>query len=91
MSVGVACYRMLTMRVCREPAELTPAERRRRIASILANGVVRWRKRAKAGGFMPTPKFSPAGENCLDLPGETRLSVSDGTRGFTPRGDGDDA
>ncbi len=91
MSVGVACHRMLTMRVCREPAELTSAERRRRIASILAKGAVRWRKRAMAGGFMPAPKFSPAGENCRELPSETRLSVSGGTRGFTPRGDGDDA
>ena len=91
MIVGVACHRMLTMRVCREPAELTPAERRRRIASILAKGAVRWRKRAKAGGFVPVSMPSRDCKKALDLPGHSRLSVSDGTRGFTPRGDGDDA
>lgn len=75
----------------RAPAELTPIERRRQVAAILAKGVVRWRKRAKNGGFMPAPESSPVPENRLDLPGETRLSVSDGTRRLCLRDDGDDS
>ncbi len=75
----------------REPADLSPIERQRQVAAILAKGVVRWRKRAKSGGFIPALESSPDPGIRLDLPGKTRLSVSDGTRGFTPRGDGDDA
>ena len=75
----------------RAPAELTPIERRRQVAAILAKGVVRWRKQAKSGGFMPAQKSPPVLKKRLDLPGETRLSVSNRTRGFTPRDDGDDS
>ncbi len=70
---------------------LTARERRRQVAAILAKGVVRWRKRAKNGSFMPAPESSPVPENRLDLPGETRLSVSDGTRRLCLRDDGDDS
>ena len=70
---------------------LSPADRRREIAAVLAKGLARWRRRAKAGGFMHAQESCPDRKNRLDLPGQTRLSVSDGTRGFTPRGDGDDA
>lgn len=70
---------------------LSPAERRRQVASILAKGVIRWRRRAKAAGIIDAPESSPGRETRLELSGKTRLSVSDGTRGFTPRGDGDDA
>jgi len=66
-----------------------PAERRREVASILARGVIRWHRRAKAAGIIDVQKSPPAGEIRLELSGATRLSV--GTRGFTPRSDGDNA
>ncbi len=64
-------------------SDLSPAERRREVASILARGVIRWHRRAKAAGIINTEKSSPSGETRLELSGETRLSV--GTRRFTPR------
>lgn len=70
------------------PSDLPPADRRREVASILARGVIRWRRRAKAAGIIDAQKFPPSGETRLELSGETRLSV--GTRGFTPRSDGDE-
>lgn len=75
----------------RTDAPLNPAERRRQVASILARGVVRWRRRVKTIGISDAQESPPAAENRLELSRETRLSVSDGTRGFTPRADGDDA
>lgn len=78
------------MPTCTEPA-LSPADRRRQVASILAKGIIRWRRRAKAAGIIHAEKSPPSPETGLELPDQTRLSVSDGTRGFTPRVDGDDA
>lgn len=75
----------------RTDALLDPAERRRQVASILARGVIRWRRRARATTISDAQESAPAAENRLELSRETRLSVSDGTRGFTPRDDGDDA
>lgn len=70
-------------------SDLSPAERRREVASILARGVIRWRRRAKSAGIIVTEKSAVSGETRLELSGRTRLSV--GTRGFTPRSDGDEA
>jgi hypothetical protein len=75
----------------RTEAPLSPAERRRQVASILARGVMRWRRQAKLTGLVDAQKSASAGENRLELSRKTRLSVSDGTRGFTMRADGDDA
>lgn len=75
----------------RTDAPLDPAERRRQVASILARGVVRWRRHVKAAGISDSQESPPAAENRLELSRETRLSVSDDTRGFTPRDSGDDA
>ena len=72
-------------------AQLSPADRCRQVASILAKGVIRWRRRAKAAGIIDAPVTPQNSETGLEPSGETRLSVSDGTRGFTPRGDADDA
>jgi hypothetical protein len=79
-------------------APLSPVERRRQVASILSRGVMRWRRQVRASTISDAQKSAPAGENRLELSRETRLSVSDGTRGLTgetpiapPRGDGDDA
>lgn len=71
-----------------EPA-LSPADRRRQVASILAKGVIRWRRRAKTVGVIAVPESRRNRENRLELSGQTRLSVS--TRGLSPRGDGDEA
>lgn len=68
-----------------------PAERRQEVASILARGVIRWRRRAKSAAIFDVQESSPAAEKRLELSRETRLSVSDGTRGFTMPADGDDA
>lgn len=70
-------------------SDLSPADRRREIASILARGVIRWHRRARSAGIIDTEKSPPSGESGLELSGKTRLSV--GTRGFTPRSDGDEA
>lgn len=75
----------------RKEAPLDPAERRREVASILARGVTRWRRLVKATTISGAQESAIPVENCLELSHETRLSVSDGTRGFTMRADGDDA
>ncbi len=67
----------------------TNAERRRELASILARGVIRWHRRAKGVGITAAGKSEPLPKNCLELSGETRLTV--GTRGLKPRSDGDEA
>lgn len=68
--------------------DLAAADRRREVASIFARGVIRWCRRARAAGIINSQKSPPSGETRLELSGETRLSV--GTRGFTPRSDGDE-
>lgn len=55
--------------------DLSPTDRRREVAALLAKGVARWRKREKAAGFMPVSESPPEPENGLELSGETRLSV----------------
>lgn len=75
----------------RTDAPLNPAERRRHVASILARGVIRLHRQAKLTGPVDAQKSAPTTENRLELSREMRLSVSDGTRGFTMRADGDDA
>ena len=71
----------------RTEAPLDPAERRRQVASILARGAIRWRRHVKSTAISDARESSPSAENRLKLSLETRLSVSDGTRGFTPRAD----
>jgi len=70
---------------------LSPANRRREAAAILALGVVRLRRMNRTVGVSATPESSPGRHPGLDLPAETRLSASDGTRGLRLREDGDDA
>ncbi len=70
-------------------SDVSPADRRREVASILARGVIRWHRRAKAAGIIDAQKSPPPGETRLELSGKTPLSV--GTRGFTPRSDGVEA
>ncbi len=75
----------------RECSTLSPDDRRREVASILAKGVIRWRKRARAARFMHAPQSSDPTEKGLEVSAETRLSVSDDPRGLWPRDDGDNA
>lgn len=71
------------MPACTEPT-LSPVERRRQVAAILAKGVIRLRRMNQRGGFTHAPESSPDAQNGLEFPGETRLSVVDGT--FTSKG-----
>ncbi len=66
---------------------LSPAERRRQVASILAKGVIRLRRRASPVAINAAQESPDVGETGLELSRETRLTV--GTRGSTPRDDGD--
>ena len=74
-----------------EANPLTPGERCREVAAILARGVLRLCRIARVGGNMPAPESSPEGRISLERVGETRLSVPYGTRGLRLRDDGDDA
>jgi len=65
-----------------EVSDLTPDQRRREIARILADGIVRLRSRAALPTAVTAPPASekPAASspNCLEVSGETRLSVHTG-------------
>ena len=54
---------------------LSPTDRRRQIASILAKGVIRWLKHEKTAGIMNAQKTSPGRKNRLELSDETSLST----------------
>jgi len=70
---------------------ISAEQRRREVAAILARGVLRLRRNASKIGFRHAPESAPDQQNCLELPVETRLSVSHGTHGLRLRDDGDDA
>lgn len=70
---------------------ITADQRRHAAVCILAQGVLRWRQHMHAAGVDAAAKTPGIPANRLELCRETRLSVSDGTRGLSPRGDGDDA
>ena len=58
------------------PTELTPEQRFKQVAAILAKGVVRYQRSVRCSESRPdeeSPESSPGG---LEVPGETRLSVS---------------
>ena len=70
---------------------ISPDERRREVAAILARGVLRVRHIARIGGNSHGPESQDLAENGLELLGKTRLSASNGTRGLRLRDDGDAA
>jgi len=74
-----------------EAHPILPRERRREVAAILARGVVRWHRKARAEGCLSTAESPPMAKKSLEFPGETRLSASYGTRGLRPQDEGDDA
>lgn len=74
-----------------EATFLSPADRRREVAAILALGAIRLHRINRTGSFTHAQESLPGGQVGLELLGETRLSASDGTRGLRLRDDGDDA
>jgi len=74
-----------------EAHSMSADERRREVAAILARGILRLGRNARIGGNMHAPESQNLPKNGLELPGDTRLSVSDGTRGLRLRDDGDNA
>ena len=63
------------------PESMTPDERRREVASILALGVLRYRRMARLGLPATAPESRPQAENGLELSRESRLHVPDGSAG----------
>jgi hypothetical protein len=62
-----------------DPAAMTPEERAREVASILAAGYLRHRAiRAPAGAPPPVPDTSPETEKGLDRPGDQAALCSPG-------------
>jgi len=59
-------------------ADLSPEQRRRQIAAILARGVLRYQRlvRRSASDSVAAEKPLELGQAGLEVPGETRLSVS---------------
>ena len=66
------------MRIDLKPHEMTPDERLNEMAAILARGVLRLRKARKFGDNSSPENSSESGPNPLDVPAETRLSVTTG-------------
>lgn len=79
------------MTAAKKTTNMTPIARRQEIAAILAKGVLRWHRRAKAAGIADSAQPPPKPEKGLEFLGETRLSVPHGTRGLSPRDAGDEA
>ena len=69
----------------------TPKDRRRQIASILARGVLRLRRKARIGEITHAQESQNLAKTGLELLGEKRLSVAHGTRGLRLRDEGDNA
>lgn len=69
------------MKSSREPESMTSGQRRREVAAILAQGLLRYRRRAGLGMPAASSEIHPEAQNCLELPGESRLHVADGSAG----------
>jgi len=61
--------------------ELTPSERLRRVAAILAKGVLRYHERIGRSESRTRAACPESASDCLDLLGETRLTVPRRVRG----------
>lgn len=66
------------MRPHDDPAAMTPDERLRELASILAAGVLRLRSRAALPADPGPENLPESGQDCLEVPAETVLSVHTG-------------
>jgi len=59
-----------------DPESMTADERRREVAAILANGLLRRLRAAESAASSPTKTVSKGSKTGLELPAETRLSVA---------------
>ncbi len=79
------------MRSIDDPFSMTRQQRRGEVASILAAGILRLHVRAAISDGPKVPEISPDSPSaCLEVPGETVLSVStvvNGRRETTKRRD----
>ena len=64
------------MNLNRDPESMTADERRDEVAGILAAGLLRRVRQVEMGRFDAGEISAPKSRNGLDLPSETRLSVS---------------
>ena len=71
-----------------EPSSMSPGQRLREVAAILARGILRLHR---IEGSVHASESQNSTKNGLELSGETRLSVSESTRGLRLRDDGDNA
>ena len=69
------------MKSSREPESMTPDQRRREIAAILAQGVLRLRRLAKLGLLPSAPESYPQSQVGLELSRASRLHVGNGSAG----------
>ena len=60
---------------CADPTRLSPEERPREVATILANGVLRLRQRAALPAKKGGKNLEKQPSDSLEFPAETRLSV----------------
>jgi len=60
----------------RDPESMTSDERRREVAGILAQGLVRCLRASRSGDSATPDAPAEVPQNPLDLPEETRLSVA---------------
>jgi hypothetical protein len=61
-----------------DAAPMSPAERRAAVAAILALGVLRLRQRVALPPENDPKKNPKSGQDCLEVPGKTVLSVHTG-------------
>jgi hypothetical protein len=57
-------------------AELTPDQRLKQIAAILAKGIIRCKRHLRAVASAPEQVSTESSPRGLEVPGKTRLSVS---------------
>lgn len=61
----------------RDPADMTPDQRRQEVAAILAKGLLRYLRASRSLPSEPSSESSPHLKTCLAFPAETRPCVDD--------------
>ena len=59
-----------------DPESMTAEERRREVAAILANGLLRRLRAAESAASLSSKTVSKGSKTGLEVPAETRLSVA---------------
>ena len=59
-----------------DPERMTAEERRREVAAILANGLLRRLRAAESAAASPVKTVSKGSKTGLELPAQTRLNVA---------------